>query len=122
MRTPTGNTRQHKDWTLLCYLCGDNDAVGAELVRATAADLREIARAGSSPYLHVAMQRDAPDGCERFTVSDRGALVSEAHLGRVNSGNADTLAGFLRWGFERCPSTYVALVFSGTGILDPRSA
>jgi CHAT domain-containing protein len=119
---PTTTARQHKDWTLLFYLCGDNDAASGELVRATTADLREIARAGRSPYLHVAVQRDGPEGCERFTISERGALVSEAHLGRVNSGSADTLTAFLRWGFERCPSTYVGVVFSGTGILDPRSA
>jgi CHAT domain-containing protein len=132
VRTPTNPTfghtargnaaRQHKDWTLLFYLCGDNDAASGELVRATTADLREIARAGHSPFLHVAVQRDGPEGCERFTVSNRGTLVSEASLGRVNSGSADTLTAFLRWGFERCPSTYVGLVFAGTGILDPRSA
>lgn len=117
--------RQHKDWTVLFYLCGDNDANSGELARATARDLREISRAGSSPHLHVAVQRDGPDGCERYVMPERGlrarALIAEANLGRVNSGNPDTLASFLQWGFERCPSTYVALVLSGTGILDPRS-
>ncbi len=111
-----------KDWSVFYYLCGDNVTDGGALVSATKRDIREIAVIGGSKSMHVAAQWDLPEGCSRCVMADGGGkYLDEMSLGVVNSGSAEALLSFLRWAIERCPSRHIALVISGTGILDRRS-
>ena len=114
---------QHKPWTILFYLCGDNplDGLGEVIER----ELRQVLSVGASPEAHVAVQRDGKDGCARWLLENGqpGDVERPTRwLGRaVDSASPDTLRDFLLWGLERCPSDCVSIVFSGAGVLDDRA-
>ncbi len=118
--------RQTKPWTVLFYLCGDNPHGGLDAdIRA---DLQEILAAGGSDRVHVAVQYDGPRGGGRWLATtpwagEAGTLPPpDVDLGRhVDSGSADMLSDYLKWALATCPCEHIALVITGTGILDERS-
>ncbi len=96
-------------WGVLVYLAGDV-AEGHEAIRA---DLAEILKAGASDQFHIAVQYDGPGGAERYVLPGRAAAKSEPvqRLGRVDSGSANALLDFLRWGMAICDTERVAVIF-----------
>ena len=107
-------------WTLLVYLNGDNDLEAAAL-----ADLNELERIGSTADVTVLAQLDRSAGytdldgdwagARRYRVTrddDTATLGSPvlADLGEVDSGSAETLVDFARWGMRTAPSERVALI------------
>ena len=115
-RRSPGATPPRKAWTVLIYLCGDND-----LEPCIDADLAEICRVGSLPDMHVVVQCDRRDGARRYFLPEgplAGEPVPDASLAgvRVNTGEPSEAVQFLLWGIEHAPSEHVAVIFSGLGI------
>lgn len=109
---------QQKPWALYAYLCGDNKTLAPH----TRAQVDAIRARGGSDNLHVAVQWDLPDGARRAVAPQPGGTWADEDLGRRNTGDPEELTTFLTWAIERCPATHVALVLSGTGLLDPRAS
>lgn len=107
-----------KSWALYAYLCGDNK----DLASHTRAQVEAIRARGASDQLHVAVQWDLPEGARRAIAPAAGSTWADEDLGRRNTGDPEELTTFLAWAIERCPATHVALVLSGTGLLDPRAS
>jgi hypothetical protein len=108
-------------WAVLCYLAGDLTPPLAEQIQS---DLAEILATNSSPEVVVAVQFDGPDGARRYVLPAKPnpQLRPVEQLGRINSGSADVLADFLRWGLSVCPADRAALVLGGLNALDPAAA
>ncbi|RME48896.1 MAG: CHAT domain-containing protein, partial [Caldilineae bacterium] len=105
---------------MLCYLCGDHPALSDEMT----ARLGELARAGGSREVAIAVQIDRPGGAERYLLTGRGDDTPPAPAqipGAVNTGDPDALSRFLRWGREACPARQTALLIAGLGIGHPQS-
>ena len=105
-----------KAWTVLIYMCGDND-----LESFIDDDFAELCRVGSSPDIHLVVQRDRREGARRYIFPEGrcdGEPVCDATLDnvRVNTGEPSEAVKFLLWGLEHAPSERVAVIFSGLGI------
>lgn len=107
-----------KPWALYAYLCGDNQVLAPH----TRAQIEAIRARGSSDALHIAVQWDLPEGARRAVAPAAGGTWIDEDLGRRNTGDPEELTTFLTWAIERCPATHVALVLSGTGLLDSRAS
>ncbi len=97
------------DWTILFYLC-DNDDNDAHLKR--------LLRATASKKLSIAFQRKGATGAERFIIpKSRPQEAPAPELLRADGvASAAALSDFLRWGLETLPARHTALVLSGQGL------
>ncbi|MEO8493535.1 MAG: CHAT domain-containing protein, partial [Planctomycetota bacterium] len=122
------------EWAVLFYLAGDlktdpeHKNKEKSLAPSLQSDLMEILKAGASPEVRVAVQHDHPEtGAARYLLPNRPLRkpVPTMRLGSpetgysINSGSAEVLADFLRWGLAECPAKRVALVLGGFSALDP---
>lgn len=90
------------DWTILIYMAGDNDldSFGGK-------DLKEIKKVGSTPRVHVVVQRDsAAEGAHRYYLRRGTSLKKDelSALGRINTGDPKVLQEFLTWGLATYPA------------------
>lgn len=106
----------HKPWTLLFYICGDNDILDAS-VGVTFADICSV---GSSPQFHLVVQCDRRLGAQRYVLpegpSENPPCDTKFATTRVNTGDPREAINFLQWGIEQAPSDRIAVIFSGLGI------
>ena len=123
---------ENADWTILVYLAGDNNLEESAII-----DLNEMEQVGSTSTVNIVVELDRSDrfytghdnwtGAKRFYVlkdtvsgevdSDYSDIISIEmdSLGRVDTGNADTLSDFVNWGIETFPSDKVAVVLWNHG-------
>ena len=107
---------RRKAWTVLIYMCGDND-----LEPFIDADFTELCGVGSLPDIHLVVQRDRREGARRYLFPEGRCdeePVCDATLDnvRVNTGEPSEAVKFLLWGLEHAPSERVAVIFAGLGI------
>ena len=113
---PAGTPLPRKAWTVLIYMCGDND-----LESFIDADFAELCGVGSLPDMHLVVQCDRRQGARRYILPEGpcdGEPVFDVTLDhvRVNTGEPAEAIKFLLWGIEQAPSEHVAVIFSGLGI------
>lgn len=105
-----------KLWTLLFYICGDNDILD-ESVGNT---FKELCRIGSTPQFHIVVQCDRRNGARRYVLPDgpckNPPFDADFDNIRVNTGDPLEAVNFLRWGIEHAPSERIAVILSGLGI------
>jgi hypothetical protein len=83
-------------------------------------DLKEMKKIGSSPQVHVVVQRDsAADGAHRYYVQ-KGTTIAQDEieaLGAINTGDPNVLKSFLTWGLAKYPAqrTMAVLWNHGSG-------
>ncbi len=113
-----------KQWTVLVYLCADND-----LAMAGVKDLNEMETVGSTDDVNIVVQFDGSskhspgyEGSKRYYVvhdedMDHIASTVVEDLGEVNMGKAETLYEFLKWGISNYPARkyFVVLWNHGDG-------
>lgn len=123
------SSRPKSDWAVFIYLAGDlaDDPVHGLKSLATSLqdDLKEILRAGASREVRIAVQHDHPEtGAARYLLPNHPLrkLEPTVFLGKVDSGDSEVLADFLRWGLSECPAKRTALVLDGFSALDPGAA
>ena len=114
---PTARAARAK-WTVLVYLCGSN--LESEMGEASK-DIGEMlsSGAGASEDVCVLAATGGSARWQRYGISssqvqyynvrgDAPLLLAEA--GRVNMGDADTLAAFVRYGLANAPAEHCALI------------
>jgi len=113
-----------KPWTILAYICSDND-----LERFGLQDVNEMEQVGSSDKVNIVAQVDRmKEGNEGATISDgnwtgtRRYYVTKdtdmskigsqmvGNLGEQDMGDKKTLAEFLKWGVKTYPADNVLVV------------
>jgi CHAT domain-containing protein len=97
---------QRAAWGVLVYLAGDVEEGYAGI----AEDLAEIKDEGGSTHLQVVVQYDGPNGMERYHLPTPGGVVLSNERRAVDSGSAESLLDFLRWGLSVCDAERLALV------------
>ena len=117
MPSPPQPTPATAQWTMMIYMCGDND-----LERAARADFNEMeAAGGSTNAVHVVTQLSLPGvGTRRYRVegdTDFGRIASKTikNLGRTNMADPDTLRDFIVWAAEAYPANRYALLIWNHG-------
>ena len=114
-----GLSAQTKAWTVLVYVCADNN-----LAEDALDNLDQMMNVGSGPNLTLAVQVARGDdmgdavvggaqpwtGSKRFLVQ-KGSLKEVKNLGKVNSADPVTLRDFVSWGIKAYPAQHYALVF-----------
>jgi len=125
------NSRETKEWTILCYLAGDNNLDGAAVV-----DINEMEAVGSTAQMNVVVQVDrAADynlnddnwrTTRRFYVTkgaDRRKITSELlkDLGPTNTGDSRFINDFIRESVADYPAKRYMLVLwnHGSGFYVP---
>lgn len=115
------------DWTVLVYMDGDNNLEAAAL-----ADLRKMARVGSSARVAIVAQFDRTSstnlwddttagnwvGTRRFLVQpgmEPDAAAAVQNLGEQTMGDPTTLADFVSWGVSSYPARHYALILWAHG-------
>jgi len=107
-------------WTFMVYIAGDNNLEDAALE-----DVNEMEQVGSSDEVNILVQLDRSrnyttadgnwDGSRRYRIEQDSSTNSISStvlddLGRIDSGDPDTLADFAVWGIENYPAERYALV------------
>jgi len=115
-QVPTATEPPEKSWTLLFYICADND-----ILDKFAEDMfAEICNVGSSPQLHIVVQCDRRNGARRYVLPEGPCENPPFDAGfdniRVNTGDPLEAIDFLCWGIKKAPSERVAVILSGLGI------
>ena len=104
-----------KRWTLLFYLCGDNDILDGYMSRA----LAELGRIGASPQMHIVVQCDRREGrAGTFCRKGRPRIRPAIHRWTTCTSTPATRPRRSTFcgGASSRPSDHVAVVFSGLGI------
>ena len=112
---PAKKTPREKDWTLMVYLCGDNNLSGAGTV-----DLEEMKKIGSTDRVNVVAQFDRAgknSQTTRYYLRKGTSLAKDAiaKLGETNMGDPAVLDDFVKWASERYPARRYALVLWNHG-------
>ena len=125
------NSRENKEWTILCYLAGDNNLDGAAV-----ADINEMEVVGSTAQVNVVVQVDrAADynlnddnwcSTRRFYITkgaDRRKITSKLliDLGPTNTGDSRFITDFIRESVAGYPGKRYMLVLwnHGSGFYVP---
>jgi hypothetical protein len=110
-------------WTIMIYMCGDNDLESAAL-----ADFNEMeAAGGSTAAVKVVTQLSLPSvGTRRYLIegdTDFGRITSAPleDMGVRNMANPHTLTDFIVWTSQRFPADRYALIIWNHGIGWPAS-
>jgi len=98
------------DWTVLVYMAADNN-----LASYAEENIIEMERALQPEGLNLIVQVDLPvQGARRYKIEHRPAAGINSpviqSLGTIDSGHPDTLQDFIRWGFNRYPSSRKMLI------------
>lgn len=128
-KTGAPKTKGRKKWTVLAYICADND-----LERFGLQDVNEMEQVGSSDDVNIVAQIDRLregekgatitdgnwTGARRYYVTkdnDMGKISSQMvmNLGEQCMGNKATLADFLKWGVKTYPADNVLVVIWNHG-------
>ncbi len=127
--TTAPGKQERKKWTILVYICADND-----LERFGLQDINEMEEVGSSKDVNIVAQIDRMAGGEGDTLSDgnwvgtRRFFVQQdndpskvtsplvMNMGETNMGNKKTLADFLKWGVNTYPADNVVAVVWNHGM------
>lgn len=109
------NTRAKKSWTILVYLCGDNNLDAAAI-----ADVAEMKQVGSTTDINVLAQVDragSKSKTTRYYLQKGTALAKDARqsLGETNMGEPKVLADFLSWGIKNYPAQHYMVVLWNHG-------
>ena len=109
-KTPTG-----KRWTIMVYLCGDNNLDAAGM-----ADVNEMKQVGSTAGINVLAQVDragAKFKTTRYFLQKGTVLAKDAvkSLGETNMGDPKVLADFVSWGIKSYPAQHYMLVLWNHG-------
>ncbi|MCD4782257.1 MAG: hypothetical protein K8T10_00350 [Candidatus Eremiobacteraeota bacterium] len=117
-----------KSWTVLVYLCADND-----LYYEGWTDMNEMEKVGSTDSVNIVVQFDqnpefssdynfGEKGCGRYIMTrnpqnEIGEVTSPQveWLGDVNSGDPDTLVNFVKWGMKNYPANKYAVILWNHG-------
>lgn len=118
-----------KSWTVLVYLCADNDLYTQGWI-----DMNEMEKVGSTDSMNIVVQFDqnpefdisgnnfGQKGCGRYIITrnpqnDVGTVTSPQveWLGDVNSGDPDTFVNFVRWGMQNYPANKYAIILWNHG-------
>ena len=112
-------------WTVMVYIAGDNNLEDAGLE-----DINEMEMVGSTNNVNILVEFDRSRdysnadgnwyGARRFYIrrdSDFNRITSPVmeDLGRVDSGDAQTIADFARWGIQHYPAQKYALIMWNHG-------
>lgn len=125
----TVGPQKRKPWTVLAYICADND-----LERFGLQDVNEMERVGSSDKVNIVAQLDRMrEGLSGATISDgnwtgtRRYYVTKddnmnkiaspmvGNLGEQDMGDKKTLAEFVKWGVKTYPADNVLIVIWNHG-------
>jgi len=108
-------------WTVMIYAAADNS-----LSEYALKDIQEMAKVGSNENVTIIVQLDELGEKEKTkrllikkgSVENVGALLLNVKL---DSGDAQTLIDFCKWGIDEYPAEHYALVLwnHGSGVLDP---
>lgn len=100
------STPPPKTWTILVYLDGDNN-----LSQAAIADLNELKKATSSPYINIIVQLDLPNSIptKRYRIINN-QLDPIADLGELDMSAEATITDFLKWGGTTYPAERTVLL------------
>lgn len=122
-KTGTPHKKDRKKWTILAYICADNDLERFGLI-----DINEMEKVGSSDNVNIVAQIDRMRGGEGDTITDgnwvgtrRYYVSKDADPGKVTSkmvmnlgeqsmGTKTTLADFLKWGVRTYPADNVVVI------------
>jgi hypothetical protein len=99
-------------WTFMIYLAGDNN-----LSPAADVDLREMRTVGSTPEVNIVTQVDryGTQGTTRYRIEVDGTEETTETLGVQDSGDPETLVGFIKWAAHKYPAEYYALILWNHG-------
>jgi len=109
------NATTKRTWTIMVYLCGDNNLDSAGVV-----DLKEMKTVGTTDQIAVLAQFDRA-GANRATVRyclkkgtplDRDAVQT---LGETNMGDPRVLGDFVTWGISNYPAAHYLVVLWNHG-------
>ena len=119
-----GGARAYETWTVLGYVCGDNN-----LETDVLNDLEEMERIETVPGVNIVVQIDRSDQYDirdgdwrdtrRYLVqyhpaSGIGSLrLDEPPLGELDMDDPENLRTFLEWGLEGYPADHYMLMFGG---------
>lgn len=122
-KTGTPHKKGRKKWTILAYICADNDLEHFGLV-----DINEMEQVGSSDNVNIVAQIDRMAGGKGDTIADgnwvgtrRYFVDKDNDMSKVSSkmvmnlgeqcmGNKATLADFLKWGVKTYPADNVVVI------------
>jgi hypothetical protein len=122
-KTGTPHKQGRKKWTILAYICADNDLERFGLI-----DINEMEHVGSSDNVNIVAQIDRMRGGKGDTIADgnwvgtRRYFVSKdndpnkvtskmvMNLGEQSMGTKTTLADFLKWGVKTYPADNVVVI------------
>ena len=99
-------------WTFMIYLAGDNN-----LSPAADVDLIEMRAVGSTAEVNVLAQvdRHGAAGTTRYKVEQKGDGEATEALGVQDSGDPETLVGFIDWAAAKYPAERYALILWNHG-------
>ncbi len=127
-KTGTPHKKDRKKWTILAYICADNDLEHFGLT-----DINEMEQVGSSDQVNIVAQIDRMRGGKGDTIADgnwvgtrRYYVTRDSDLSKVTSkmvmnlgelcmGSKATLADFLKWGVKTYPADNVAVIIWNHG-------
>ena len=104
-----------KNWTLMVYLCGDNNLDAAGMT-----DVVEMKEVGSTPEINVLAQVDragTKSNTTRYYLRKDTKLSRDAvqSLGETNMGDPKVLSDFLAWGIKNYPADHYLVVLWNHG-------
>lgn len=114
-----------REWSFLAYIGGDNNLSDYGI-----SDLIELAKEGVRPTTYAGVEIDTQgehDGSVRYEITEQD-FEGEGHrtvierLKELDSGSAEALGEFLKWGFRRYPArqTLAAIWSHGWGFKTPK--
>lgn len=115
---------ENASWTILVYIAGDNNLETAGL-----GDINEMEMVGSDENVNIIVEMDRSreyetgfgnwSGARRFYITqDNSEEITSPvleDLGRVDSGNPNTLGNFAIWGVENFPAEKYAFIIWNHG-------
>ena len=104
-----------RDWTLMVYLCGDNNLSSAGTV-----DLKEMKTVGSTDRVNVVVQYDRAGHkvqTMRYYLRKKTSLADDvvARVGETNMGDPKVLEDFVTWATTTYPARHYLLVLWNHG-------
>jgi len=116
---------EEKEWTILCYMAGDND-----LEPYLVSNLVALEKVGSTKKINIVAELDRGEsprspvskwkGSRRFLVKQsddprRVASPAVQDLGNVNMADPSHLTDFIKWGIKNYPAKHYMLIINDHG-------
>ncbi|HNX75120.1 MAG TPA: clostripain-related cysteine peptidase [Candidatus Rifleibacterium sp.] len=127
-KTGTPHKQGRRKWTVLAYVCADND-----LERFGLMDVNEMEKVGSDDNINIVAQIDRMRSGDGDTISDGNWVGTRRYyvtkdndpnkvnskmvmnIGEASMGTKTTLADFLKWGVKTYPADNVAVIIWNHG-------